>query len=205
VKPFALTFAFTFALTFTGCHKPSEKPTPCSPGLPSKIEVRDSSGQLELALKAGDPAGRLDVCDPQARRVGQLVSDDGALTLLDGAGQLAARLTRQSATDWSVGGPHGPLLRVHVDEHETRVLKPDGVPFGSVAPKESGATLYSPASVPVGNVAPRGDDQVISGADGATRRYVTHSSSPLAAGMFGVEGLDLPVRALLYITASKSK
>jgi len=203
--PFAFAFAFTFSLTFTfaftlaGCTHRGSNAAPCAPGLPSLLEVRDGAGALELALKQSTVTpGELDLCDPQAKRIGRLVSAGDALQLLDGDGQLVARLHRDGPDDLSAEGPKGPLLRVHSTAQETRVLKPDGVPFGSVAPTDGGATLYSPGSAPIGSIAPHDQDQVIAAADGASEHYVKPASSSLTAGLLGIEGLPLPVRVALY-------
>jgi hypothetical protein len=204
MKPFAFAFAFAFALAFAGCRgcARTEKPTPCAAGLKSELEVRDASGALELAVKNGEP-NELDLCDPQSRRIGRVVTREGALTLLDESGQVSARIVRVSPNDLTAVGASGPIARLHLSPEQDRLLKPDGVPLGSVAPTDGGATLYNPASAPVGTVTPRGSGQVLVGADGATRLYV-QPASPAAAGLLGVEGVDLPIRVLLLLS-SKSR
>jgi hypothetical protein len=190
------------ALLVAGCSHGAKQATPCAPGLTAQLEVRDASGQVELALKNNvTQDGELDLCDAQAKRVGRFVRAGDAVQVLDADGQLVAKIHHDGPNDLSGEGPKGPLFRVHWDEHETRVLKPDGVPFGSVAARAGGATLLSPGSAPIGSVAPRDKDQVIAGPDGATRMYVVAPKpveSSVNAGLLALEGLPLPVRLAVY-------
>jgi hypothetical protein len=191
-------------LLAAACKEPSHKPAPCAPGLASEVEIRDPEGKLELAVKPSDMPDARDLCDPEAHRIGRAVFHGDLVTLADPSGATVLRLQKESDDDWTATGPKGQLFRVHKSPQETRVLKPDGVPFGSVAPRAGGATLYSPGSAPVGSVAPRDNDQVIAGADGATRHYVVPSKSSIAAGFLGIDGLGLTERVVLYLAASKT-
>jgi hypothetical protein len=191
-------------LLLAACKDANTRPAPCAPGLASEVEVRDHDGKLELAVKRSDMPDARDLCDPQAHRIGRAVFHGDLVTLTDAGGAPVLRLQKESADDWTATGQNGPLFRIHATPVETRVLKPDGVPLGSIAPRPGGATLYSPGSAPIGSVTARDQDQVIAAADGATRLYVVPSKSPIAAGFLGIEGLDLPVRVVLYLTVSKT-
>jgi hypothetical protein len=198
------SFAFSFALAFAGCNHANTKPAPSAPGIPAQLEVRDHAGQLELAVKASNTAGELDLCDVQNKRSGRIITEGDTQIVLDAANQTVARLHRDGPDDWSATGPKGPLFRVHGDKTETRLLHPDGIAFGSAAPTEGGATLYDRASVPIGSVKSHDKGQVIAASDGATRRYVTPSSSSVNAGLLGIDGVPLSAEVAIFLSASKS-
>jgi hypothetical protein len=202
VRSFALTFAFTFA--FAGCNHASNKPTPCAPGLPAQLEVRDGAGLLELAVKPSNTTGELDLCDGQSKRIGRLIHEGEIVTVLDAANQTVARLHPDGPLDWAADGPKGPLFRFHTDKTASQLIQPDGIMFGMVTPTDGGATLYNRASVPVGSVAPREKGQVVAAADGATRRYITPASSSVNAGLLAIPGLPLSAEVAIFLSASKS-
>jgi hypothetical protein len=91
-------------------------------------------------------------------------------------------------------------VRTFVDGKETRVLKPDGVPYGSIVSGEGGATVFDAASRPIALVEPRDNEEVIRRPDGAVKHFVIPSSSAVAAGAFALEALPLADRAALYLS-----
>ena len=120
-----LVAALTLAVA-GGCHR---RANPCAPGTRSKLEVRNGAGALVLAWK-GDA-----LCDGQLRPVGTLRDQKGTVTLADNSGKLELELHRESPTVGRGRDAAGPSLRLYRDDHELRVLRGDGVPYGSVVPE----------------------------------------------------------------------
>ena len=176
------TLTVTLALGLAGCH---HGPVRCAPGTPSKIEVRNGSGALELAWK-GD-----DLCGPELRPVGTLQTKDGTVTLTDASGRLRLELTRESDSVAHGRDSSGPTLRLYRDARELRVLRADGVPIGSITPETlKGAAIFNPASAPLGKVSLRDRDAVVTDMAGTALTYVTPATNPAVAGVFGVPSLD---------------
>jgi hypothetical protein len=209
-----MRLAWASVVLLAGCP---QKTRPCAPSEPARVEVRDGAGELELAMKRsatkGEPAV-YDLCDASARRVGTLevgeVLGTSYALLLDGAGHLKLRVDVDRARAPQARGPSGPRLTVaHAKTGtEWRVLRPDGVPFGSISPgpdhsagdsAKNDADVFDPAGRGIAAVKARGPDQVIAGADGTTRRYVIPAASPVAAGLFAVPGLDLDEQLALFV------
>jgi len=195
------------AVALAGCPRPSR---PCAPSEPARVEVRDGAGELELAMKRSSTKGEpavYDLCDASARRVGTLevgsVLGESYALLLDAAGHLKLRVTVEHARDPTARGPSGARLTIAHSKTGTewRVLRPDGVPFGSISPRadQNDADVFDAAGHAIAASKARGPDQVIAGADGATRRYVIPAASAVSAGLFAIPGLDLDEQLALFI------
>ncbi len=191
------------ALALAGCKDKTLR-SPCASSQAARLEIRDSSGALELALKDGARPGASDLCDASAQRVGGLVHEGQVLTLFDRKDGLVLRLRQGGPDDFSGEGPKGPRLRVHRDRQEVRVVSPDGIPFGSVVTSDTGVLIYNKASAPIASVEKRDEDLVVKTTDGAVTTYLVPSASPGAAGMLAVEGLPLPERLALYVLFSQN-
>ena len=193
--------ALVMATLLAGCNKSAR--TACAPGTPSKVELRDGSGQLQLAVKPTPEPGKLDLCDGAGKRTGRIESEPQAISYFDAAGVLQLKLHGDAKTDAEGESVKGAKLRLHVNGEEIRILKPDGIPIGSVVTKDTGTTIYDPASRPVAVVEKRDADQTIRGPDGVTKSYVVPSASPGAAAAFGLDGLSPEERATLYLFWNK--
>jgi len=193
--------ALVIASLLAGCNKSAR--TACAPGTPSKVELRDGSGQLTLAVKPAPEPGQFDLCDGAGKRIGRIESEPQAVSYFDGAGVLQLKVHGESKTDADGVSAKGAKLRIHVNGEETRVLKPDGIPIGSVVTKDAGATIYDPASRPTALVEKRYADYTIRGPDGVTKSYVVPSASAGAAAAFGLDGLPPEERATLYLFWNK--
>jgi len=194
-----LALAASLIIGLAGC--PARR-SPCAPSLPAKLEIRDASGALELALKDSATQGTprvYDLCDPAHHRVGSVSTEEDRVVVLDAAGGLRLRVHHDHGLDPVAWGPSGQRLRVHEDKNEWRVLKPDGVPLGAIAPAGDGATVFDPAGSLAATVKPRGADQVLAGPDGAVTRYVMPAASPVAAGVFALRGLALDEALGLFL------
>jgi hypothetical protein len=190
------------ALALGGC--PRAAPSPCAPSAPAVLEVRDGAGALQAALKRSETAGARVVCDAGAHKIGTVVDDAAGMTALDARGALVLRVRTDADGDLLGDGAQGPRLRVHRDGRELRVLRPDGVPYGSIAPHDAaGAVVFGPGGQPIATVGARGVDQVLAQPSGATTAYVTPSSRPVAAGAFALEGLSLAERLALYLALAR--
>lgn len=177
-----------------GCHRPPR----CSPGTPSALEVRNGAGALALAWK-GDA-----LCDGNLLRIGTLQADKDSVTLRDGAGALRLSLTRQSPTTGSASDRSGPRLRLYRDDHELRVLRPDGIPLGSVAAQTTtGAIVYNAARSPLARSSLRDRDAVVTDLSGSALTYVTPAADAVAAGVFAIPSLDPAEQLALYIYWSR--
>jgi hypothetical protein len=200
VGPRALVIPLVLA---AGCPKGASQRTPCAPGSPSKVELRDAAGQLVLAVKQTPERGTFDLCNASGGQTGKLEWAPTVVRYTDDKGVLKLKLTAESNTDATGVSTKGPALRIHVNGPERRVLKPDGIPIGSIADGDGKTTIFDPASRPVAWVEPRDHDQVIRGADGSTRFYVVPSASSAAAAAFALDGLPPEERATLYLFWNK--
>jgi hypothetical protein len=204
VRPRALVIPLVLA---AGCPKGASQRTPCTPGSPSKVELRDAAGQLVLAVKQTPEPGTYDLCNASGGQTGKLEWALTAVKYTDDKGVLKLKLTAESKTDATGVSTKGSALRIHVNGPERRVLKPDGIPIGSVvvsgADGDGKTTVFDPASRPVARVEPRDHDQVIRGADGSTRSDVVPSASSAAAAAFALDGLPPEERATLYLFWNK--
>jgi hypothetical protein len=197
----------SLAVLLAGCPQTSR---PCAPSTPAHVEVRNGAGELELAMKRsatrGEPAV-YDLCDASAHRVGTLevgeASGASYALLLDGAGHLKLRVDVAHVRAPSARGPSGPRFTVahSTTGTEWRVLRPDGVPFGSISPRpdKNDADVFDAAGRAIAASTARGADQVISGVDGVTRRYVIPAASAVSAGVFAMPDLDLDEQLALFV------
>jgi hypothetical protein len=197
MRPLLAALALATTAAAAGCHR---GPTHCAPGTASKVEVRNGSGALVLAWK-GD-----DLCDGELKQVGTLETTGGAVTLKEPGGRLRLELTTDATTAGVARGrdAQGPHLRLFRDSHELRVLRADGVPFGSVVPETTrGAIIYNQASSPLAKVSLRDRDAVVTDMAGTALTYVTPASNPALAGVFGVPSLDPAEQLAIYIYWSR--
>jgi hypothetical protein len=189
-----LAAALTLAVV-AGCHRHAN---PCAPGTRSKLEVRNGSGALVLSWK-GDA-----LCDGQLRPVGTLQDKQGTVTLADNSGKLELELQRASATVAHGRDAAGPSLRLYRDDHELRVLRADGVPYGSIVPETTtGAIIYNPGSTPLAKVSLRDRDAVVTDLSGTALTYVAPAAHAAPAGVFGVPSLEPPLQLAIYIYWSR--
>ncbi|MDB4968570.1 MAG: hypothetical protein JWN44_4259 [Myxococcales bacterium] len=189
----ALAFLLAALAADAGCHDRSR----CAAGIKPTVELRDGSGALTLALK-GD-----DVCDSHDKRVATLAAKADGVTLKDPAGNVRLDLTRESDTVAQGRDRQGPHLRLYRDAHEFRVLRPDGVPLGSVVPEGSGGTIFSPASSPLARVYQRDRDAVVTDMSGTAVTYVVPAAKAPPAGVFGVPSLELAEQLAIYMFWSR--
>lgn len=180
------------ALLLAGC-----KPSRCSPGVKSTLELRDGAGGLMLAWKGAD------LCDGRLRRVGSFETAGAGVTLKDAGGAVRLQLLPESATVAAGRDGGGPRLRLYRDARELRVLDAAGVPFGSVVPEGSAAMIYNPGSSPIAKVAMRDRDAVVTDLGGAALDYVVPAHDPGSAGVFGVPKLDPAEAMAIYIYWSR--
>jgi hypothetical protein len=193
-RTFLVAAAALVALA-AGCHR---GPARCPAGVKSTLEVRDSNGVLEVALK--DNA----VCDGQLVKLGTLTNDaNGALSLRDSGGHPLISVTREDDHVAHVATPAGEKYRLFKSDKEMRVLAPDGVPFGTIIPEPRLATLYNPAQTPLGRVLPREPDAVVTDLAGTTLTYVIPTHDLHAAGAFGIPRLSRPEQLLIYLYWSR--
>ena len=181
-------------ITAAGCHHAPR----CTAGTPSKIEVRNGSGALELAWK-GDA-----LCDGNLALVGTLQTGKDTVTLRDPSGRLRLELVRESPTNARGSDREGPHLRLYRDDHEARVLRADGVPLGSVAPQTTkGAIVYNPGATPLARSQLRDRDSVVTDLQGTALTYVTPATDFTGAGVFGIPHLDPAEQLAIYIYWSR--
>jgi hypothetical protein len=184
--------ALALLVLAAGCQNRSQ----CAPGK-GDLEVRDASGALTLALK-GDS-----LCDSHDRRVATLTNKADGITLKDPAGNVTLDLTRESDAVAQGRDAKGPRLRLYRDAREMRVLKADGVPFGSIVPEGSGATIYNQASSPLGRVQMRDRDAVVTDMGGSAQTYLIRATAAPPAGVFGVPGLQAAEQLTIYMYWSR--
>jgi hypothetical protein len=139
----------------------------------------------------------VDLCSAEHQVLGHVVESGGKHTLTDAAGATQLTITRDGPDDLHADGPQGQKLRVHGDKGETRVLRPDGVAFGSIGLREGSASLFDAASVPLATITPRDKGQLVAALDGAPIHYVTPCDKPTLAGLFAIDALTLHERAAL--------
>jgi hypothetical protein len=174
-----------------GCTKPP--PASCSG--PSRLEVRDGSGALQLRLADSGRPGELDLCEPSGQRAGALGKKGDALVLYDRSNAEVLRAATPSAL--SLEGPRGEAMRMYRADGTLRVLRPDGVPFGDVREAGGRVQVHDVAGTPVAQVAPRDADAVISAPDGAVRGYLLPSPGNLPAGVLALPEPSLPERVFI--------
>ena len=180
------------ALALAAC-----KPKTCDSTVKPELELRDGSGALTLAYKAGK------LCDSHNRIVGAVEKRADGVTLADAGGSLRLSLTRESDQAAAGRDRSGPHLRLYRDAKELRVLDAAGVPLGSIVPEGIAATIFNPARVPIAKVEMRDRDAVVTDLGGGALDYVVPAREPGPAGVFGVPRLE-PVEAMaIYIFWSR--
>ena len=184
-------FALALLVAAGGCQNRQ-----CAPGK-GAIEIRDASGALTLALK-GDS-----LCDSHDRRVATLTTRPDGVTLKDPAGNVSLELTRESDAVAQGRDQKGPRLRLYRDAREFRVLKADGVPFGSIVPDGPASTIYNQASSPLGRVSMRDRDAVVTDMGGSAQTYVIRAAAAPPAGVFGIPGLQPAEQLTIYMYWSR--
>lgn len=198
-------FMILAVVACAGCHHEAPKPRACAPGTRAKVELRDGSGTLLLAVKPAPVGKELDLCDGKAARIGQVTQAGDVLTVLDASGALVLRLSAgrlHTFPDADGQGPKGPRLRTHRDGANIRVLRPDGVAYGELALGPGGrVTITDQASKPVANLTLSDGRTVIAGTDGSTRFFV-HPETP-AAAVFALPELSLAERTGLFLLWSR--
>jgi hypothetical protein len=180
-------------LFLAGCtqHAP-----PCGVGA-TRLELRDGSGALTLRVAASARPGELDLCDAQKQRVGAVVRAAETLRLIDRGG--AERLQARGAEALEITGPAGQAMRLFRHDGELRVLRPDGVAFGSIGTQKDAAIVSDAGGSPIGKVTARDADAVVTAPGGAVRTYVVPSPGMPAAAVFAIETLSPEERVFLAV------
>lgn len=179
----------------------------------ARLELRRGDGSLELRLVDAPPGarpGELDLCDPSGQRLGGLLWDGLALSLVDPAGADRLRVVNSQASE--IIGPNGPALRLWRNERSVRVLRLDGVPYGTLsvagpgpAPETELALVSDPGGSPLAKVSSRDADAVLAGPDGATLAYVVPSPGLVPAAVFALVALPLEERAFLAVHLARPR
>gem|GEM_PF-2628433 len=181
---------------------------------PVVAELRDGQGALTETLVASPQlSGHWDRCDPSLIVIGSLVSDRGNYTVVDRSGRMSLRMQRSSAKDADFDNVAGPRLRVHADPGELRVLRPDGVPFGSITTLATTGSTTDPeisvrdaSSRVVGHVERQARGAVFLDAGSVSRRAAipaATASDQAAVGLLGIPGLTDEERSALYLLWSR--
>jgi hypothetical protein len=188
-------------LLLCGCP---ERKQACAPGTAALVTVRDGAGAVVRTLKQSADAKTLELCDA-AHQLSATLQDEGKIVdLLDARGSRLLRIEILADGDLEAAGASGARLRVHRGANELRVLRPDGIAFGSMSDtSDAGATVYDKASVPIGTVITRDRDHVLRRNDGTTRGYVSPAISPSASAVFAVDGLSPDEQLALYRLLTK--
>ncbi len=190
MKPAAAAIAI---LAAAGCHRQH-----CDAGARSKLELHDAAGATTLSWKGQD------LCDGQLRRVATLEVKGGTVTLKQPDGRLRLELAKESPSVAQGRDQEGPTLRLYRDEHELRVLRGDGVPFGSIIPDgKRAAVIYDPAQAQLAKVAMHDRDAVVTNMSGATLESLVPAKDAAPAGVFGIPHLDPVEQQAIYIYWSK--
>jgi hypothetical protein len=194
---------FAICLALSGCHSPRVR---CAASLPTELEVH-ADGRA-FAIKPAPEAGTLDVCDGAGQWLGAARVEPGALTLRDAKGTTVLELRRDGDEVARGAGPGGPRLRLFHRGAEWRVLRPDGVPLGSVTTDAQGATVYSPAGIALSKVErtveAAGDGQAVRSLAGdALQARVVPSHAPGPAGTLALDGLSPEERLAIYLYWSR--
>lgn len=170
------------ALGLAACAHPDPR---CAPSAPSTLELRDGKGTLLLADKNGA------LCNVQHKAVGAVEIGADSVTLKDAGGTTRMILKSTGATTATGADSHGAVrVKLYRDEVQARVLRPDGVPLGSMVRNGDSARVYDPASVPVMVVEPRDHDLVLRDAEGVVRNFIVPGKDARAAGVFAMGSLD---------------
>jgi hypothetical protein len=179
-----------------GCHRADPR---CAPGVPSTMELRDAAGTLQLALKNGA------LCNAQHRAVGAVDIAADNVTLKDAGGGVRFTIApAESKFTASAKDPGGAMrVRLYQDAVQARVLRPDGVPIGSMVKNGDAARVYDPRSVPIMTVEPRDADLVIRDTEGVTRFFVVPGKDARAAGVFAMPSLDTAEQLAVYLFLSR--
>ena len=202
--PTLVLLAFAGLATLGGCtRKPS-----C--GTAVRLELRDGAGalQLRIATAAGGGSAReLDLCDPAGQRLGTILYEGAALRLLDRAG--GERLRVADAETLDVSRPGGPGLRLYWSAGrnvgQLRVLRPDGVPHGTLTERDGAVVVSDPGGSPVAKATPRDADVALLGPDGAVRGFVLPSPGLWPAAVFAIDGIPLEERAFLAVQLARER
>jgi hypothetical protein len=183
-------------LALAGCNRADPR---CAPAAPSTLALRDGAGVLRLALKNGA------ICDARHHAIGSIDIGADAVTLKDPAGNPRLTVTRSQPENTAAATDAKGAIRVRLyrDDVQARVLRPDGVPIGSMVRNGDGARIYDPASVPIMTAEPRDRDLVLRDANGVARSYVVPGKDARAAGVFAMGSLDPAEQLAIYVFWSR--
>jgi hypothetical protein len=173
----------------------TDKPR-CGPGA-MRLELRDAAGVLTARLAESARKGELDLCDPAGQRLAAIGAQGGALVLYDRGNAEVLRAASQDATD--LRSPAGQALRLYKEDHMLRVLKPDGVPYGTLHEKDAVVLVSDPAGSPRARISRRDADAVAADPDGAVKAFFVPAPGLLGAGVLTLEELPLPERVFLAV------
>ena len=184
------------ALLVAACNKSDPR---CAPAAPSTVELRDGAGALLLADKNGA------LCDPQHKAVGAVEVTPDAVILKDAGGspRLILKATAPDNTAAGSDGQGAVRVRLYRDAVQARVLRPDGVPIGSMVRNGDGARIYDPSSSPIMAVEPRDRDLVLRDSEGVVRNFVVPGKDARAAGVFSMNSLDRAEQLAIYLFWSR--
>jgi hypothetical protein len=192
-----MTRAFLAALlVLAACHRGDPR---CAPAAPATVELRDGAGQLILADKNGA------LCDVQHRSVGAIEVTPDAVTLKDAGGSPRLIVKATPVENSAAGSDASGTVRVRLyrDAVQARVLRPDGVPVGSMVRNGDGARIYDSSSSPIMAVEPRDKDLVLRDTEGVVHNFVVPGKDPRAAGVFSMNSLDHAEQLAIYLYWSR--
>lgn len=169
----------------------------------ARLELRGADGALELRVVDGARPGALDLCDASGQRTGGLSWEGQALVLSDAGGNERLRVAEAGAME--VAGPQGQALRLFKSGAGLRVLKADGVPYGTFTATEQQVLVSDPGGSPLAKLSARDADAVIAAPDGATRAYVVPSPGLLSAAAFALSDLPVEDRAFLAVQLARPR
>jgi hypothetical protein len=186
----------TGVVVLAACHRGDPR---CAPAAPATLELRDGAGALLLADKGGA------LCDAQHRAVGAIEVTPDAVTLKDAGGSprliLKATMPENTAAGTDAAGT--VRVRLYRDAVQARVLRPDGVPLGSMVRNGDGARIYDPGSSPIMTAEPRDRDLVLRDSEGVVRHFVVPGRDARAAGVFSMNSLDRSEQLAIYLFWSR--
>jgi len=173
----------------------------------SRLELPNAEAALALRLvdtPDGARPAELDLCHPPRQRLGGLLWEGQTLILVDRAG--AERMRAADGAALELSGPSGLVLRLWKGGQTLRVLKGDGVPYGSLMSVGPDQVLVSdPGGSPVARVSARDADAVLAAPDGATRGYVVPSPGLLPAAVAALTALPIEERAFLLVQLARPR